>query len=217
MAWSKSCGPAPRESFLQERRPQCHFVLLATAREALKIRQTRNLEYECAFSRSGTHDKDKTLSIALCGIVSMKTVTDFKIHARLKSLTELAVASQSSDIGTGGGGTVGGRTPNAGSVERGGPDPLQSYMSDCRGPRLAESWGRKQDGRKFIEEDRLGRSLVGRWLHDLTGRIRRSQRQNQHRVRIVVKVVNATLGRSKVPSSTEGSISRTRAAPVRLT
>ena len=77
------------------------------------------------------------------------------------------------------------KNANAGFVvERGDPDAIAEAICQLAAdPRLAESLG--QNGRKFIEENLPWPLLVGRWFHDLTGRMGLSQTQSQHQLEAV--------------------------------
>lgn len=77
------------------------------------------------------------------------------------------------------------KNANAGFVlERGDPDAIAEAICHLGAdPRLADTLG--QNGRRFIEENLPWPLLVGRWVQDLTGRMRLSQTQAQQQLEVV--------------------------------
>ena len=172
---------------LQERRPQCHFVFVGDgSAKAGIIRQAKELGlHNVSFLDPVPAEQvSRLFSIALCGIVSLNE-SSISQHTRpVKSLTAMSCGRPIVYIGPGEGGRLV-KNANAGFVvERGDPDAIAEAICQLAAdPRLAESLG--QNGRKFIEENLPWPLLVGRWFHDLTGRMGLSQTQSQHQLEAV--------------------------------
>jgi glycosyltransferase involved in cell wall biosynthesis len=123
-------------------------------------------------------------SIALCGIVSLNE-SSISQHTRpVKSLTAMSCGRPVVYIGPGEGGRLV-KNANAGFVlERGDPNAIAEAICQLAAdPELAKSLG--QNGRKFVAENLPWPLLVGRWFHDLSGRIRLSQTQAQQQLEAV--------------------------------
>jgi glycosyltransferase involved in cell wall biosynthesis len=126
----------------------------------------------------------RLFSIALCGIVSLNE-SSISQHTRpVKSLTAMSCGKPVVYIGPGEGGRLV-TSANAGFVlEQGDPDAIAEAICQLAAdPRLAEKLG--QNGRKFIEENLPWPLLVGRWFHDLSGRMRLNQAQAEHQFEAV--------------------------------
>jgi glycosyltransferase involved in cell wall biosynthesis len=172
---------------LQERRPQCHFVFVGdgSAKPGI-IRQAKELGLQnVSFLDPVPAEQVRRLfSIALCGIVSLNE-SSISQHTRpVKSLTAMSCSRPVVYIGPGEGARLV-MNANAGFVlERGDPDAIAEAICQLAAdPRLGDSLG--QNGRKFIEENLPWPLLVGRWLHDLTGRMRLNQTQAEHQLGVL--------------------------------
>jgi glycosyltransferase involved in cell wall biosynthesis len=169
---------------LQQRRPQCHFVFVGdgSAKPGI-VRQAQELGiHNVSFLDPVPAEQVRRLfSIALCGIVSLNE-SSISQHTRpVKSLTAMSCSRPVVYIGPGEGARLV-HNANAGFVlERGDPDAIAEAICQLAAdPRLADRLG--QNGRKFIEENLPWPLLVGRWLHDLTGRMRLNQIQAEHQL-----------------------------------
>jgi glycosyltransferase involved in cell wall biosynthesis len=172
---------------LQKRRPQCHFVFVGDgSAKPVTIRQAKDLGiHNVSFLDPVAPERVRSLfSIALCGIVSLNDSAISQHTRPVKSLAAMGCGRPVVYIGPGEGGRLV-KNANAGFVlERADPDAIAEAICQlATDPRLAESLG--QNGRKFIEENLPWPLLVDRWLHDLTGRIRMSQRQTQNQLEAV--------------------------------
>jgi len=160
---------------LQERRPQCHFVFVGDgSAKRVMIRQAMELGlHNVSFLDPVPPEQVKRLfSVALCGIVSLNE-SSISQHTRpVKSLTAMSCGRPVVYIGPGEGARLV-EQANAGFVlEEGGPHAIAEAVCQLAAdPALAASLG--QNGRKFIEENLPWPLLVGRWLHDLNGRMLR--------------------------------------------
>jgi len=172
---------------LQERRPQCHFVFVGDgSAKPATIRQSKELGiHNVSFLDPVPPAQVRRLfSIALCGIVSLNE-SSISQHTRpVKSLTAMSCGKPVVYIGPGEGGRLV-TSANAGFVlEQGDPDAIAEAICQLAAdPRLAEKLG--QNGRKFIEENLPWPLLVGRWFHDLSGRMRLNQAQAEHQFEAV--------------------------------
>jgi len=172
---------------LQERRPQCHFVFVGdgSAKRGM-MRQAIELGlHNVSFLDPVPPEQVKRLfSVALCGIVSLNE-SSISQHTRpVKSLTAMSCGRPVVYIGPGEGARLV-RHANAGFVlEQGDQHAIAEAI--CRlatDPGLAATLG--QSGRKFIEENLPWPLLVGRWFHDLSGRMRLSQTHAEHQLEAV--------------------------------
>jgi len=160
---------------LQERRPQCHFVFVGDgSAKRVMICQAMELGlHNVSFLDPVPPEQVKRLfSVALCGVVSLNE-SSISQHTRpVKSLTAMSCGRPVVYIGPGEGARLV-EQANAGFVlEEGGPHAIAEAVCQLAAdPALAASLG--QNGRKFIEENLPWPLLVGRWLHDLNGRMLR--------------------------------------------
>jgi colanic acid biosynthesis glycosyl transferase WcaI len=172
---------------LQKRRPQCHFLFVGegSAKPAM-IRQAKALELRNVSFLDAVPPEQvgRLFSIALCGIVSLNE-SSISQHTRpVKSLTTMSCGKPVIYIGPGEGGRLV-KSANAGFVlEQGNPDAIAGAICQLADdPQLAEGLGK--NGRKFIEENLAWPLLVGRWFHDLAGRLRLKQPETQHQFEAV--------------------------------
>jgi colanic acid biosynthesis glycosyl transferase WcaI len=170
-----------------ERRPQCHFVFVGDgSAKPMTIRQAKELGlHNVSFLDPVPPEQVRRFfSIALCGIVSLNE-SSISQHTRpVKSLTAMSCGRPVVYIGPGEGGRLV-KNANAGFVlERGDPNAIAEAICQLAAdPELAKSLG--QNGRKFVAENLPWPLLVGRWFHDLSGRIRLSQTQAQQQLEAV--------------------------------
>jgi len=160
---------------LQERRPQCHFVFVGDgSAKRVMIRQAMELGlHNVSFLDPVPPEQVKRLfSVALCGVVSLNESAISQHTRPVKSLTAMSCGRPVVYIGPGEGARLV-EQANAGFVlEEGGPHAIAEAVCQLAAdPALAASLG--QNGRKFIEENLPWPLLVGRWLHDLNGRMLR--------------------------------------------